>query len=296
MPGGRRVAWSAAGPRDGFPVVYLHGGIGTPIARAPQLDELIVRLQIRHVTIGRPGFTGSDPCAERRITDFPHDLERVADHLGLHRFAVIGVSSGGPYALASALALRDRIAATGIVSSLSPLGAPHASRAMPAPLRAGLRTVVRRPELVTRTAARLLSFLERHERGLARLAMLVSRPDDRGLLACARTGEGAVSSFLAAAGHGVRGMVDDYRLCCRPWGFDVGEVDCDVHLWHGAADEFVPLSHAQALALALPRCRMIVGTDDGHFFYRRRMADVLETLVTSARTPVTPAAHQLLAA
>jgi pimeloyl-ACP methyl ester carboxylesterase len=293
MPGGRRVAWSVAGPRDGTPVVYLHGGIGTPIQRAPKLDEVIHRLHIRHVTISRPGFGGSDHQPGRRIADFPHDLERVADHLGLDVLAVVGISSGGPYALASALHMPDRIAATGVVSCPSPSTAPHECRAMPAHVRLGLRTVIERPALVERAAERLIGFLERHQRSVTKLALLGASNADRSTLATAKLRESAMGSFLGAASGGVRGMLQDYALCCAPWGFDVGDIHSEVHLWHGADDDFVPLEHARALAAALPRCRATIGTDDGHFFYRRRMADVLETLVSAVRHTERPKANTL---
>jgi pimeloyl-ACP methyl ester carboxylesterase len=282
MPGNRRVAWSAAGPRDGTPVVYVHGGIGTPIQRAPQLDDVISRLRIRHVTINRPGFSGSDPQPGRRITDFPRDLERLADHLGIDRMALVGVSSGGPYALASALALGDRISAVGVVSCLAPTSAPHACRAMPLHVRLGLRTVIRRPEFVERWGERAIGLLERHQERAMRLAMLGASRADRNTLACEQKRAAAMSSFLEAAAGGVRGMLQDYALCCGPWGFDVGAIDREVYLWHGADDDFVPLEHARALAQALPHCRATIGTDDGHFFYRRRMTEVLETLVAAA--------------
>lgn len=279
----RRVAFSLAGPRDGLPVVYLHGGIGTPIRCAPALGELVTGLGIRHVAISRPGFGASDPCPGRRITDFPADVERVADHLRLERFVLVGVSSGGPYALAAARALGDRVAALGVVSSLSPRSAPHECRAMPLHLRLGLRTVVDRPDLVERVAERLIGVLSRHRQRAARLALAGASAPDRRDLACAPSRDAAMGSFLAAAAGGVRGMLDDYALCCRPWGFDPAEVAAEVHLWHGAADPFVPLAHARVLAAELPRCRTAIGTDDGHFFYRRRMAMVLGTLVAAAR-------------
>ena len=282
-PAGRRVAWTIAGARDGLPVVYLHGGIGTPIERSPQLDELITRLRIRHVTIARPGFGRSDPAARRAITDFPADLANVVDHLGLRRFVVVGVSSGGPYALASALAMPERIAAIGVVSCLSPHQPPHECRAMTPHLRWGLRTVVERPQFVERGARRLIRFLERNQRTAARLTMFGANRSDRTLLADAQVRDTAMGSFLQAAAGGVRGMIDDYGLCCSPWGFDVAEIESEIHLWHGADDEFVPLEHARRLAQALPRCQVKIGTDDGHFFYRRRMADVLATLVEAAR-------------
>jgi pimeloyl-ACP methyl ester carboxylesterase len=280
---GRRIAWSSGGPDDGVPIVYLHGAIGTSVGRTPALDALIAKLRIRYIALSRPGFGGSDPCPGRRITDFPADVERVADRLGLGRFAIVGVSAGGPYAIACAKALPDRVVATAAVSSLSPLCPPHAGRSMPVHLRLGLRALVRRPELAARGGARAMRIVERRPQAMARLARVGATPSDRELLAAAEGGTAAVESFLAAAAGGVRGMIDDYLTVCSAWGFDLRDVLGEVHVWHGEQDRFVPVEHARALAAALPRCRARFDAQDGHFFFRRRLADVLGELVGAIR-------------
>jgi hypothetical protein len=53
----------------------------------------------------------------------------------------------------------------------------------------------------------------------------------------------------------------------------------EVRLWHGEQDHFVPVEHARAVAAALPRCTARFNADDGHFFFRRRLVDVLGALV-----------------
>jgi pimeloyl-ACP methyl ester carboxylesterase len=278
---GRRIAWSCGGPDDGVPVFYLHGAIGTSVRRTPALDAILETLRIRYIAVSRPGFGSSDPCPGRAIADFPADIECVADHLGLGRFAVVGVSAGGPYAIACARALPDRAVATAAVSSLSPLGPPHAGRSMPVHLRLGLRALVRRPELAARGGARAMRIVERRPEALARLARVGATPADRELLAAAEGGTAAIESFLAAAAGGVRGMIDDYVTVCSAWGFDLRDVRGEVHVWHGEQDRFVPVEHARALAAALPRCRSRFDADDGHFFFRRRLAEVLGGLVAS---------------
>jgi pimeloyl-ACP methyl ester carboxylesterase len=192
------------------------------------------------------------------------------------------VSAGGPYAIACARALPERAIATAAVSSLSPLCAPHAGRWMPVHLRLGLRALVRRPDLMARSGARVMKLLERHPRALGRLAMFGATPADRRLLAGGEMGATAIDSFLAAAAGGVNGMIDDYVACCTAWGFDLPEVAGEVHLWHGERDRFVPVEHARALAAALPRCRARFDAQDGHFFFRRRVAEVLGALVVAA--------------
>lgn len=78
---------------------------------------------------------------------------------------------------------------------------------------------------------------------------------------------------------GVRGMVEDYLVYSRPWGFSPGEVASEVQLWHGVDDPLVPIEHALQLAIAIPRCRVFFDPDEGHHFFRRRLRTILALLV-----------------
>jgi pimeloyl-ACP methyl ester carboxylesterase len=71
----------------------------------------------------------SDFQPHRTFVDWPDDVVQVAAALGLDRFAVLGISGGGPYAAACAWKLSDRLTGAGIVSGLAPLDAPASSPA-----------------------------------------------------------------------------------------------------------------------------------------------------------------------
>jgi pimeloyl-ACP methyl ester carboxylesterase len=85
-------------------------------------------------------------------------------------------------------------------------------------------------------------------------------------------------------------MLEDLLLAWGPWGFAPQDVPAEVHLWHGALDRTVPVHHARALAAALPRHRLEVAEDEGHFFFRRRVAEILAALLGARRAgPPRPA-------
>ena len=50
-------------------------------------------------------------------------------------------------------------------------------------------------------------------------------------------------------------------------------------LWHGRGDRLVPLAHTLALAAAIPGCEARVDRRDGHFFYSRRLPEILGSLL-----------------
>jgi pimeloyl-ACP methyl ester carboxylesterase len=237
---GRLVTFSAAGAHDGFPIVYCHGAIGSPRWRTPELDALVQRLGLRYLVVNRPGFGGSDPSPERTVAGFAADVEDLMDELGCERFSVVGVSAGAPYALACGWALRERVVALVAASPLVPAHGAGGSTS--------LRYRIPAVPFGTPHAGPAVAGL-----WLRALRLSGETPADA--------------------------MIDDYRVCRRRWGFDATEVGTPVTLWHGARDPLVPLSHVRTLAAALPGSLVRVDPGGGHFFYSRRLPDIVGALL-----------------
>ena len=108
---GRSVTFVAAGPEDGFPVVYCHGAIGSPRWHTPGLDEVIERLGIRYLVVNRPGFAGSDPSPDRTVADFARDLDELMSALGYE--PLLGGRRVGGRSLRARLRLGARRPASG---------------------------------------------------------------------------------------------------------------------------------------------------------------------------------------
>jgi len=283
---GRALGFVELGAPGGRPVLYFHGAMGSPLRRCSAVDAALARLGVRYVMVHRPGFGRSDPLPGRSVLGWASDVAELADALGLGRFAVLGVSAGAPYAAACAHALPGRVDAAALVSGLTPLGpdaglprghraALAALRAFPGPVSALLGGVARgaraRPELL-----------------VAALAARQGRADADALADDAAR-DAFVEGFRAATARGVAPMVEDLLLAWGPWGFDPAEVRSEVHVWHGELDRTVPVHHARALAAALPRHRLEVADGEGHFFFRRRVAEILAALLGTA-APTAPAA------
>jgi pimeloyl-ACP methyl ester carboxylesterase len=114
LPDGRQAQVWHGGVPTGPLVMFLHG---TPDSRltARTGDAAAVRAGVHLVALNRPGYGRSDP-AESGLASVADDTVAVADSLAVHRFAVLGVSGGGPYALACGARHPDRVAAVGAVA------------------------------------------------------------------------------------------------------------------------------------------------------------------------------------
>jgi pimeloyl-ACP methyl ester carboxylesterase len=284
---GRNLAYVAVGPADGELVLYLHGAIGSPQAATPELAGLAGELGLRYVMVSRPGFGGSDALRGRTLTGFAADLGELADGLGHRRFAVVGVSAGGPYALACAHELPERVPVTAVVSCMTQGGC--ATGELPVAARLGLRALRARPGACIRTGDVALALARRHPRLVTRVIRASAPAADRDAVDAAGASERAAARFLAAAAGGVGAMVDDYLVCHGPWGFAPQDVRGLVQLWHGMQDPLVPVDEALGLAAALPHVQAALDPDEGHFFYRRRLREILGRVAAACRCAHAPA-------
>ncbi len=276
---GRRLSYSVTGPEDGTPVVYCHGAIGTPLSSSLDLEAMTSELGIRHIAISRPGIGGSDPAPGRTLLQFADDVRELIDALGIERFAAAGVSAGGPYALAVARRLPEHVFRVAVCSSLSPLCVPHRAPGMPRRIRIALAILGRAPGLCAAVGDSAVPMIRRHPELLSRVIEAHAAAGERTRLREPDERAAAATSFLDASATGVRGMVEDYLVYSRPWGFSPSEVATEVQLWHGIDDPLVPIEHALQLAIAIPQCRVFFDPDEGHHFFRRRLRTILALLV-----------------
>lgn len=270
---GRRLGYAEWGSRspDAATVLYFHGAMGSPMRRCAETDAVLRTLGLRYVMVHRPGFGASDPQPGRTLLDWPADVAQLADALGVERFAVVGVSAGGPYAAACAATLGERVAAAAIVSGITPIaGAQDAS--------AALRLLARHPRAARALLGTAVHAVRAQPRMLLAGLALRNGRADAAVLDDPEAREIFVESFLAATARGVSPMLDDFGLAARDWGFSPTEVARPVHLWHGVQDATVPVASAYALAAALPDCRAAFAPDEGHFFFRSRMLEILGPL------------------
>lgn len=268
LPDGRRLGYAEYGDPGGPLVLWFHGTPGArrqiPLVGRRAADELGLRL----VCVERPGVGDSSDHAYAQIRDWADDVAVVADHLGHDRFTIVGLSGGGPYALACAHQLPDRVAALALLGSV----VPAVSEEGEAVAIGGPVALARRWGGLLRTVRHPLGF------GLSNLVRVVAPLGLPALHAFARIvpeGDRRVlhqpeiqSMFLEDLVFGAtrqcRALLHDIALFGRPWGFALAEVTVPVHWWHGDVDPFVPLADARRAAALLPRVDFVVRPGESH--------------------------------
>ena len=274
----RRLSYSEHGAGGGKPIFYFHGWPGSRL-EAKLAAPTAERFNARLIAVDRPGFGLSDFKPNRTLLDWPLDVAELADALGIDRFAVAGVSGGGPYALACARRIPERLTSVAVVCGLGPMELPS--------VRAGMSPLARRTFYLCRNAPWLLRMV------FARTVWRLRRdfkwylahisdalpPADRRALFESDLKDIIVASTLEAVRFGTRGSAWEGRLYASPWPFRLEDIAKEVHLWHGEEDATVPASMGRHVAATLAKCRPRFYPGEGHFsLITNHMVEFFEVL------------------
>ncbi|MFC3451983.1 alpha/beta fold hydrolase [Amycolatopsis speibonae] len=248
------------------PVVFWHHG--TPNIGAPPspLFPAAERLGLRWVSYDRPGYGGSSPRPGRDVASVASDVEKVADALGVERFAVFGHSGGVPHAFACAALLPERVSALVGVACLAPYGVDGLDwfAGMSA---AGVGSL---------TAALAGREAKENYEATAEFDEQTFTPSDHAALA------GDWKWFLDVVGPAIEGgpgaLIDDDLAYVAPWGFQPSDVTAPVLLLHGGADRIAPVAHGEWLARQCATAEARVFPEDGHISVLRHGEAALEWL------------------
>jgi pimeloyl-ACP methyl ester carboxylesterase len=250
-PDGRTLAFSQWGLADGSPVFFLHGTPGGRLMR--HVGGEYERNGVRAITYDRPGYGGSDRLAGRRVVHAGADIAAIADHTDLSRFAVIGVSGGGPHALAAAAVLPDRVTRCATIVGVAPFTAPDLDyfAGMDRETADGWRELQQGGEAfaVGPVYADELS-------GLDSIDEMTHLP-----LSIREMLKVGVADSLAP---GPYGLADDFASWFLPWGFDVADVRCETTVMIGRDDTDVPPGHGIWIGRHVPRAT-VLEVDGDHF-------------------------------
>jgi pimeloyl-ACP methyl ester carboxylesterase len=278
---GRTLSVREGGDPDGFPVLVHNGTPASSLLYEPHLRDAEEK-GIRLVSFDRAGYGASTRNEGRSVADVAADVAAAADALEVDRFAVWGISGGGPHALATAALLPDRVTAVAALASIAPF------RADGLDFFEGMgEKNVEDFKLVLESDDRHRASLEQDRAQFRAISpeQLVEAwetllgPADRTVLT-GRIAAFVIESTLAGIDPSLDGWFDDDVAFTRDWGFDLGSIRVPALYWHGEQDKFVPFSHGLWLSERIPGVESKLTAEDGHLtLYEHRVPEVHAWLV-----------------
>jgi pimeloyl-ACP methyl ester carboxylesterase len=261
--------------------VYFHG---TPSCRLEPAfaDVACSDLGVRLVSFDRPGYGESTP-QPFGLVSIANATAAVADHLAIGRFATLGQSGGGPFSLACAAILGDRVTRAGVAAGAVPFTmVPGALDLLDENDRAALDRLPDREAAAAAFAAGFEPFRamlrgtdEQIEAGLRARRI----PRDHEALDRSGAAVALVAALRASMLHGTTGGGWDNVAWVADWEIDLADVRRPVHLWYGGADRHLPPGAGPWLAEHLPNSTLHLREGEGHLLVMEHVREIVETLV-----------------
>jgi pimeloyl-ACP methyl ester carboxylesterase len=193
------------------------------------------------------------------MADWASDVAALADALGVERFLVAGHSSGGPYAVACASLLQDRVLGAIVLGGVTDMAWPGAWEGYVE----SERQLMRLPDeeaviawCVGRFGVDGSGFNEASD-------FEFSEPDNA-LFADEQAGPALTSTVTEAFRQGVAGYAQDVFVQGRPWPFEPDRIVAPVHVVHGELDTLMPVAHSRHTSELIPGAALRVLPGHGH--------------------------------
>lgn len=268
------------GPKDGTPVLFLHGmldGCGFTGEFIDQLD----RHRMRLIAPERPYFGDADPdhgdiaTAPQRLAQ---TLEQLLDRFNMRSAVVLGHMAGAVYAFAAHHYLSDRIAGICNVSGGVPIESIAQIRSMNTRQRVVAMTAKFTPSLlpfIVKTGIRQLD-MGGEEAFLS--ALYSSSLIDYETAKLPEVYNIIIGGYHFSIRQGHKAFQTDSYHVVRNWSEYIKSCDVPVRLVHGRYDPVVDIETVRGLAAKRPNFEMVSDDNAGQLIIHQNPGLVISTL------------------
>jgi pimeloyl-ACP methyl ester carboxylesterase len=210
----------------------------------------------------RAGYGGSSHDPARTIASGARDVGALIAHLAVRSSGVVGLSGGGPTALACGALLGDLVSAVTTVGGVAPVVPRHPSL----PPDRLLTRIARHSEAGARALFELTvrAGRARPEATLDRFAAHLAEPDARLLKENPDMRHAFLDDLRHPSKTTARAAARDFWLFTRPWDINLADLRAPAHIWHGTEDRNVPVAHARVIAARCPAAHLHLVDGAGH--------------------------------
>lgn len=278
LNGGRILGFAEYGDLKGKPIFHFNGSGGSRLERPADLS-MLTEIGIRYISTDRPGHGISTPQHDRELLDWPDDVAKIADHLGIDKFHVLGWSAGGAHALVCAFRMPERVISGAIVSGLAPPDRPNPFEGYEGFMKLMMILGRKFPKLVY--AFRSIAAKQINKPGSQVGDKFVkSLPEvDQKPFENSEIKEMLIADIKEGYKQGGRGPARDDIIINFPWKFDIREIQTRFDIWQGDLDKNVPVNQGKYQSELMPNNRFHLVKNSGHMFLLNEWKHVLSELI-----------------
>ncbi len=275
----RVLSFSDLGPKKGLPVIAFPPTSGSRLQVHPDISVLF-DLNIRLITIDKPGFGRSTPIINDNLQYVAEYIEALADQLFLESFALLGFCGGSIHALSGASMLGDRVLHTTLISAITPYQSVDLFKGSNSSHFTDLAT--RMPEmlhpLLTLSMSRLMKEPGKY---YAQLFPCLCDSDEDAL-SKSDFNDNFLLAFRECMRQGPKAFCEELVLLNRFWGINFSEVYQPITFWHGKEDHYVPIHLIRLFSDEFANAELIEVEEHGHFMIYYQWFEILQDLKSKA--------------
>ena len=262
---GRQIGFAEFGDPQGRAVFWLHGTPGARRQIPTEARSFAARKNIRLIGVDRPGIGSSTPFQYENVLGFTEDLRTIADTLGIGKFAVIGLSGGGPYTLATAAAMPERVVVAAVLGGVAPLIGEEGISSGLMELAKVVRPILEVADTPVRwIAGSLIKLIGPFGSPALEIYARISPEGDRKLLGRPEFKAMFLDDLLNGSKKQLAAPFADIVVFARDWGFRLADIKVPVRWWHGDADHIVPYAHGEHAVALLADAEMYTLPGESH--------------------------------
>lgn len=286
---GRKLALGCYGDFSKKPIFLLQGIDGSRL-EMPFNPYKLKRHKLFFVIPERPGFGISSPKPGRRLVDWPMDLEEAMDFFGWETYRLVGIHSGGAYALACGYRINQRVEDILLINSVGPRETlalydtcnpfwrmtMAIARKHPNLFKSFVKLIIRGILLNTEAYLKLTRMQNsEREREMETISPGGNCPYSPMLRRDISMKEFFVQTFREATRQGIEPMAEEACIITGDWGFDLSKVDTPVTLWHGLNNSVIPMGVGQYLTERLPKVTSHFIPEEGNYMYLKIIEEIM---------------------
>lgn len=271
---GRKLSYSEFGDPNGVPIISCHGGLVCRLD-IEHASECAKKMCVRIISIDRPGIGFSDFQPNREQLDWPNDVKELCDYLKIQHFSVLGWSLGGQYAVTCGYLLPDRVKKVGVIAGAIPIDSPQILSELNGMDRFFIKLSYKYPWLaksIFKIGARL---------GYSGSKILLYFMRKRFSHHVSGITDWKLEHYATMFSEGVRnadGVIQEYIIFGKPWGFDPQDVKVSITWWYGEKDALVSPKWLPLIKQQFPQAKLVVYPNEGHFLATRHYQEILSEL------------------
>lgn len=305
LPDVHIAGWLEAGSPSGFPLFSFYGLSGCRL-NVQLLNDIGKRQGVRFIATDRLACSSRDYRSKSKVLHWPATVQSFARHLCLPQYGILGISRGGPLALACANAIpSSELACVGVLSCAAPWDAgrddlpisarlsslavawfPTFSTAIfDLALRVALRFCTSMPESrrlrVREGGARGLSAEEKTQ--IVSLSKFSEKWGDAMTVRRARRGRMLVK-LLQRLANVMRTFLYEVSLLSQPYGFRLEDLPYNrtIRIWHGTTDRRSPIGIIRWMSERLPNCELTEYDGNTDMLVMERLEEIVVELKEQA--------------